>query len=194
MSTPKPNATPAEMASLAKLNERLYGTKPEVGVAKPMKPSPINQRNYDRLTAMAQKGPLSQTNQRNLDYAAKRLGPRQPQTPPNVKPPMPQPTGNFQGDTRVPNVNTIGAPMPPMPGANIMGGGTPPVTTNFKPGMGGNIGGSAAGTPAGMNMRTMKKGGKVKQMASGGMTSKTSSASKRADGIAQRGKTKGRMC
>ena len=34
----------------------------------------------------------------------------------------------------------------------------------------------------------MKKGGAVKKMASGG------SASKRGDGIAQRGKTKGRMC
>ena len=34
----------------------------------------------------------------------------------------------------------------------------------------------------------MKRGGKVKKMASGG------SASSRADGIAQRGKTKGRMC
>jgi hypothetical protein len=33
-----------------------------------------------------------------------------------------------------------------------------------------------------------RKGGKVKKMASGGMT-----ASKRGDGIAQRGKTKGRM-
>jgi hypothetical protein len=37
----------------------------------------------------------------------------------------------------------------------------------------------------------MKKGGMVKKMASGG---KVSSASKRGDGIAQRGKTKGRMC
>lgn len=37
----------------------------------------------------------------------------------------------------------------------------------------------------------MKKGGAVKKMASGGMAS---SASKRADGIAQKGKTKGRMC
>jgi|Laugrespbdmm15sd_2_1035082.scaffolds.fasta_scaffold96374_1 hypothetical protein len=36
-----------------------------------------------------------------------------------------------------------------------------------------------------------KKGGAVKKMASGGMTS---SASKRGDGIAQRGKTKGRVC
>jgi hypothetical protein len=40
----------------------------------------------------------------------------------------------------------------------------------------------------------MKKGGKVKSMSSGGSTSKTPSASRRADGIAQRGKTKGRMC
>jgi hypothetical protein len=40
----------------------------------------------------------------------------------------------------------------------------------------------------------MKRGGQVKKMASGGMTSKASGASKRADGIAQRGKTKGRVC
>jgi len=38
---------------------------------------------------------------------------------------------------------------------------------------------------------TYKKGGTVKKMASGGMAS---SASKRADGIAQKGKTRGKMC
>ena len=38
---------------------------------------------------------------------------------------------------------------------------------------------------------TFKRGGKVKKMASGGMTS---SASKRGDGIATKGKTRGRMC
>lgn len=37
------------------------------------------------------------------------------------------------------------------------------------------------------------KGGKVKKMASGGMTSKASPASKRADGIATKGKTRGTM-
>ena len=37
----------------------------------------------------------------------------------------------------------------------------------------------------------MKKGGETKKMASGGMTS---SASKRADGIATKGKTRGKMC
>jgi hypothetical protein len=36
----------------------------------------------------------------------------------------------------------------------------------------------------------MKRGGRVKKMASGGMTSGASSASKRADGIASRGKTR----
>jgi hypothetical protein len=37
----------------------------------------------------------------------------------------------------------------------------------------------------------LKRGGKVKKMASGGMTS---SASKRADGIATKGKTRGKIC
>ena len=40
----------------------------------------------------------------------------------------------------------------------------------------------------------MRRGGKVKKMASGGMTSKASSASKRADGIATKGKTRGKIC
>lgn len=40
----------------------------------------------------------------------------------------------------------------------------------------------------------MKRGGRVKKMASGGMTSGVSSASKRADGIAVKGKTRGKMC
>ena len=40
-------------------------------------------------------------------------------------------------------------------------------------------------------LNDMKRGGAVKKMASGG---KVSSASSRADGIAQRGKTRGKMC
>jgi hypothetical protein len=43
-----------------------------------------------------------------------------------------------------------------------------------------------------MERSGMKKGGAVKKMAGGGSV-KTSSASRRGDGIAQRGKTKGRM-
>jgi len=147
------------------------------------KPSPIQQRNYDRLTAMAQKGPLSQTNQRNLDYATKRLGlnsqPQMPKVP--VDSATTQPTGNFQGDTSVPNLNTIGAPAPMAPA----GGGFNTPTGQFNAS-------TAPPLPPGA---VYKKGGKVKakKMASGGMTSKASSASKRADGIAQRGKTKCKM-
>ena len=40
----------------------------------------------------------------------------------------------------------------------------------------------------------MKKGGKVKKMAQGGATSQASSASRRGDGIATKGKTRGKMC
>jgi len=47
------------------------------------------------------------------------------------------------------------------------------------------------GNKRGGVIRKMAKGGAVKKMASGGSVS---SASKRGDGIAQRGKTKGRMC
>jgi hypothetical protein len=47
------------------------------------------------------------------------------------------------------------------------------------------------GGKEGLPIPGMKKGGKVKKYASGGSVS---SASKRADGIAQRGKTRGRMC
>ena len=47
--------------------------------------------------------------------------------------------------------------------------------------------GGGAGRGA-SNMAAMKKGGKVKKMAKGG------SASSRADGIASKGKTRGKMC
>ena len=144
------------------------------------------QNRYDRLSANPTLRPMQQ---RTMDRLGGKLG-INPQTAvtkdgPNVSS-TPIPLSRTP-----PPMATDSIPVGPRTGA--MGGGTPPATTNFQPGMGGNIGGSAAGTPAGMNMRTMKKGGKVKQMVSGGMTSKASPASKRGDGIAQRGKTKGRM-
>jgi hypothetical protein len=52
-------------------------------------------------------------------------------------------------------------------------------------------GGMKRGADSNETTGDYKKGGKVKKMASGGMTS---SASKRADGIASKGKTRGRMC
>ena len=61
---------------------------------------------------------------------------------------------------------------------------------------GGTSGGGKAKVDEDLNAgaSAMKRGGKVKKMASGGMTPKASPASKRADGIAQRGKTRGKMC
>ena len=60
---------------------------------------------------------------------------------------------------------------------------------------GGSGGGGKAKVDEELNAgaSAMKRGGKVKKMASGGMTSKVSSASKRADGIATKGKTRGKM-
>ena len=68
--------------------------------------------------------------------------------------------------------------------------------TRFK---GAEFGGTSGGGGAKPNTdeeltsgrSAMKRGGKVKKMASGGMTS---SASKRADGIAVKGKTRGKIC
>ena len=94
-------------------------------------------------------------------------------------------------------------------GASMLGGGTPQAVSVQAPQQpqqsspyAANLAAAPAATPAstptpapaagGANFATpMKRGGKVKKMASGGMTSK-SSASRRGDGIAQRGKTKGR--
>ena len=88
------------------------------------------------------------------------------------------PNSNFQGDTRVPNLNTIGAPMP------SGGGGMPAPGTENMP---------MAPSPTG-GAFGMKRGGSVRnkpatKFSSGGSVSKASS---RGDGIAQRGKTRGK--
>jgi hypothetical protein len=90
-------------------------------------------------------------------------------------------------------VNPPGAgPTDPRSSESGMSRGTRTSTPPFKGGqtgydeagnfMGGQRGFDEAGNP-------MKKGGAVKKMASGGM-----SASRRADGIATKGKTRGKMC
>ena len=60
---------------------------------------------------------------------------------------------------------------------------------------GGSGGGGKAKVDEELNAgaSAMKRGGKVKKMASGGMTSKVSSASRRADGCCTKGKTRGKM-
>jgi hypothetical protein len=75
--------------------------------------------------------------------------------------------------------------MPTSPPRMLSSGPSP--TTNI--GGSGGTSGQIAGIRPGASF-SMKKGGKVNKMASGGTTK---SASKRGDGIAQRGKTKGRM-
>jgi len=139
---------------------------------------------------------------------------------PNIGPAVLSPTGTrgtlvndaFGGPTSGPGAPisqpglTGGASSIPAGGASY---GTPaggnigaPATSTFQ---GGTSGGS--GMAGGMPNTSMpntsmppagaafKRGGAVKanKMASGGMTSKAATASKRGDGIAQRGKTKGRM-
>ena len=81
--------------------------------------------------------------------------------------PMPAPT------TPPPPVKPSAPPMPVGPGAGAMGGGMPPA---------GNVQQTVSGgPPPNYGGMTMKKGGKV------------ASAPRRGDGIAQRGKTKGRF-
>ena len=79
------------------------------------------------------------------------------------------------GETRPPNAGVVG----PMARSPMAGG---PMARN--PTAGGPMGGG----PAMFDTANFKKGGKVKKMAKGGST-----ASKRADGCAVKGKTKGRF-
>lgn len=80
-----------------------------------------------------------------------------------------------------PEMTPTDEPMPAMPGRSYEEDMTPPRgMRGFRPEM--------VPTDEPMPARRMAKGGAVKKMASGGST-----ASKRADGCAARGKTKGRM-
>ena len=99
-----------------------------------------------------------------------------PTAPLVSRPPMPGPGVGFDADRAYPGPRVRGGPTaPPV--------SRPPTSGPMNPG-------PMPPPPGG----GMKRGGKVKSMSSSGMTSKASTASKRGDGIAQRGKTKGRMC
>lgn len=101
--------------------------------------------------------------------------------------PMPRPPIGAPAPTLQQQPAGIGRPMPQQQGGQAVQvgqtGGPTVGAPNMpqRPGLGGN--------PMIQNARPMKKGGKVKTTTA----TKTSSASKRGDGIAQRGKTKGRM-
>ena len=103
--------------------------------------------------------------------------PDYPEPFPGVAPPASRPTGN---NTARGGLEQVGV------GAKTVGNALDDIQSRIGGGgFGGGFGGGA--TSPGM---TMKRGGAVKGYAKGGMVG---SASKRGDGIAQRGKTKGRF-
>lgn len=103
-----------------------------------------------------------------------------------IEPPMPNPIppppgkgrGGFGGNTAYGGLEQVGA------GAKTVGSALDDISNRLGKGTSSGSGISPGMTPM------MKKGGKVKGYAQGGSVG---SASKRADGCAQRGKTKGRM-
>ena len=132
-------------------------------------PGPVINRPVSPRTGPMNPGPMPLPPQVNV----------QPTGPSNPGPmPLPpqvnvQPTGPMNPGPMPPPTGPMNpGPMPPPTGGPMNPGPMPP-PTGMGPGM--------------------KRGGKVKKMAAGGSTSKASSASKRADGIAQRGKTKCKM-
>jgi len=241
MSTPKQNATPAEMAELAKLNKELYGNKPtdespfnetkppkkqnygKYGFDKPLVRYLKNQRkmsytdggvdyDYDPRTETFTGGMMGgQTVKKTLkemmaDATKPKLRPRDILNMPRENKPM------MEGDVEAPFDPTITPPRPRVPDPRD-GPGRPtyPESTDIRPPrpsprprevpfqvMPRTPDAQIAAPPpvtGGMGGMGMKKGGKVKASSykSSGNVSKASSASKRGDGIAQRGKTKGRM-
>jgi|APGre2960657373_1045057.scaffolds.fasta_scaffold15112_4 hypothetical protein len=80
MSSPKFNATPAEMAALAKLNKKLYGTKPEIA---PQKPRPEPPRPIRPTPMPPTKRPEPP--------------PPPPKRPPPPPPKRPMPTTTYKG-------------------------------------------------------------------------------------------------
>jgi hypothetical protein len=134
---------------------------------------------------------MSQGPQQKIDYAAQNaagLGKLGNYGPP---PSLPAQMGPQQAAQQTAMPQGMG-PMGPQQAAQQT---AMPLGDGFKgAGAGAGFGAPPTGpqfNPASLQGKPMKKGGAVKKMASGGTTS---SASKRADGIAQRGKTRGKMC
>jgi hypothetical protein len=194
MSRPTQNATPAELAKLAKLNEKLYGPKSGTGSSKgtpaemgrsmdaPAKSSVSN----SKITGYLAKNPgmsdkdirgamdkygvstkqMSEATGTNFKEVQDRYD-RAGSRPTPPTPPKPTPP--------MPPKPT--PPMPPRKPVDETGRpqtATPPKFTTPTP--------RPQPNPVPAPTPTMKKGGSVAK------------ASSRGDGIAQRGKTKGRMC
>ena len=195
MSTPKQNATPAEMARLANLNQKLYGKNSQNNQARaaeemaradaiaakktngtpaqgPARPAPTSVRDLRLKQQLAPKI-VSATSIKLAQENAARDAEKAKIDTTNKMAATPK--------TYMPQANTVPnaamAAEQKMPPPNMV----PPA--NARP---------MAPTPGGAP--AMKRGGSVRnkpaaKFSSGGSTSKASS---RGDGIAQRGKTKGR--
>ena len=207
MSSPPRNATPEQLAALAKFNEKFYGEKSEPYVpdgrpavpvvGKPPVKPPI--KGMDGMRGGTDKG---RARGFRRDGDMKRPLPMPPQMP-GMGGGRPLTQSELQGLAGYNPANGL----PPgtqqamqAPAGTSLGGKFDPSLggSQSAPPAGGGIQGLGSAVNSGMpppGGKMMKKGGAVKtpakKMASGGMTS---SASKRGDGIAQRGKTKGRMC
>jgi hypothetical protein len=157
MSSPKQNATPAEMAALAKLNKKLYGTKPEIGPGKSMAGGDISGAIKAATQAVAKEKPQD----------IKEVEPRRP-TPLPPRRPTPLPPTPKRPDPIPPRPgrsDPLPLPVKPLPPREPVKTQMPALRPTGKP----------------SNQMEYKKGGSVP------------SASKRGDGIAQRGKTRGKM-
>lgn len=169
MSSPKQNATPAEMAALAKLNKKLYGTKPEIGPGKSMAGGNVGTAITSTATTpmrpMPRPEPPRPTRLRPLPEPTRPMPPM-----PRRPDPLPQPVRPLPP---VEPKRPIRPEPTPDPGS-MPGPGRQSPVMNQMPAL------RPTGKPS--NRMEYKKGGSVP------------SASKRADGIAQRGKTRGKMC
>jgi len=152
MSSPKKNATPAEMAALYEFNKKFYGSKPEREVDfRPIDFRPMPQSGGGVGSALD----AAKLKEQSLRYGVpvKEFEPkRPPPLPPTQKRPPPLPPTPKRPD--------------PLPPKEPVGTQRPALRPTGKP----------------SNRMEYNKGGSVP------------SASKRADGIAQRGKTRGKMC
>lgn len=138
----------------------------------------------NRFNKLGAKKELNPAQQRSMDRLGARLGVGQ--TAPVLQVTRMGPSNPTPGGSP--------SPLGPAQSGPISGPGAPLPATTPNPAILPDAFSPNFNAPAGGGMGGMKRGGavKAKKMASGGMTSK-SSASRRGDGIAQRGKTKGRM-
>jgi len=171
MSSPKKNATPAEMAALYEFNKKFYGSKPEREVD--FRPMPKSGGGVGSALDAAK------LKEQSLRYGVpvKEIEQRRTTSlPPTPKRPDPIPPMPRRSD-----------PLPPTPKR------PDPVQTKPTPDLG-SMPGPGRESPVRTQMPALRPTGKPSNRMEYKKGGSVPSASKRADGIAQRGKTRGKMC